>query len=130
MLKPLAKQIPPPLELECMKALWLLGEGSARDVREVLTRERALAYTTVMTMLDRLAKKGGLSRRKVGRAFIYSPLLSEEHLRGLAVHDLVQRFFNGSPESLAAYLKGARTDARVAVPEPQESSGRLDTALL
>ena len=73
-----AKQIPPPLELECLKALWRLGEGSARDVREALLQDRPLAYTTVMTMLDRLAKKGGLSRRKVGRAYVYAPAVTQD----------------------------------------------------
>ena len=123
-----AKQIPPPLELECLKALWHLGEGSARDVRQMLLRHRPLAYTTVMTMLDRLAKKGGLSRRKDGRAFVYAPAVSREAMRKLAVQDLVDRFFDGSAESLAAYVKAAPAPP-VFIPEP-ESDGRLDTALL
>ena len=65
------RDIPPPLELECLKALWGLGEGTVRDVRQILVGNRNLAYTTVMTVLDRLEKRGGVSRRKNGRSFVF-----------------------------------------------------------
>ena len=55
-----------------MEILWKRGASSVRDVSERL--ERPLAYTTVMTTLDRLYKKGLLDRRKQDRAFVYSPL--------------------------------------------------------
>jgi len=100
-----AREIPPPLELECLKALWTLGEGNVKDVREALTSSRNLAYTTVMTLLDRLARKGGVTRRKVGRSFVYAPALSQGVLRRLAVQDLVDRYFDGSREALAEYLR-------------------------
>ncbi len=119
------REIPPPLELECLKALWSIGEGSVKDVRTVLTRDRKLAYTTVMTILDRLAKKDRVSRRKVGRSFVYAPLLSREELRRLAVRDLVASFFNGSQRELMSYLAAAST------PEPAPSEPEpLDTTLL
>src|SRR6266545_2691218 len=95
-----SREMPPPLELQCLKALWTLGEGKVRDVRGVLTQSRNLAYTTVMTILDRLEKKGGVTRRKVGRTFVYAPLLSQESLRRLAVKELVESFFGGSEEAL------------------------------
>src|SRR4030095_9578911 len=69
-----SRDLPPPLELQCLKALWVLGEGNVREVREYLLAERNLAYTTVMTVLDRLVRRGGVQRRKAGRSFIYSPL--------------------------------------------------------
>ena len=49
-----ASEIPPPLELDCLRALWRIGEGSVKDVRGVITENRNLAYTTVMTVLERL----------------------------------------------------------------------------
>ena len=73
--------IPPPLELECLKALWTLGEGNVSQVRQELAGTRPLAYTTVMTVLDRLAHKGVISRRKAGRAFLYVPQVSRETLQ-------------------------------------------------
>jgi BlaI family penicillinase repressor len=98
------REIPPPLELECLKALWGLGQGRVRDVREVMVGNRNLAYTTVMTVLDRLEKRGGVTRRKEGRYFLYTPNVSREELRGFAVKELVDTFFDGSADALLAYL--------------------------
>jgi predicted transcriptional regulator len=120
--------IPPPLELECLKALWTLGEGNVKDVRRALTESRNLAYTTVMTVLDRLARKGGVARRKVGRSFVYVPVLKREVLRGLAVQDLVNRFFDGSQEALVEHLKNGASEA-TALSEPKVEAS-LDTTLL
>jgi predicted transcriptional regulator len=63
-----------PLEFRALEILWARGESNVRDVAERLGRP--LAYTTVMTTLDRLFKKGLLARRKVERAFLYSPRFS------------------------------------------------------
>jgi len=121
-----ARDIPPPLELECLKALWTLGEGNVKDVREALTSTRNLAYTTVMTLLDRLARKGGVTRRKVGRSFVYAPALSRGVLRRLAVEDLVDRYFDGSREALEEYLKSGVGQAAMERPAEEQ----LDPTLL
>lgn len=104
------REIPPPLELECLKALWGMGEGTVRDVREVLVGNRNLAYTTVMTVLERLEKRGGVTRRKNGRSFIYEPKISQDTLRRFAVKELVDAFFGGSEQQLRAFLKRAQSD--------------------
>src|SRR5271170_7638347 len=93
------REIPPLLELECLKALWGIGEGTVRDVREILVGSRNLAYTTVMTVLDRLERRGGVSRRKHGRSFVYAPKVSQDALRRYAVKELVDTFFGGSEEA-------------------------------
>jgi len=123
-----AREIPPPLELECLKALWTLGEGNVKDVRKALTSSRNLAYTTVMTLLDRLARKGGVTRRKVGRSFVYAPALSQGVLRRLAVQDLVDRYFDGSREALAEYLRNGGTGDEAAIGRAAEED--LDPTLL
>jgi BlaI family transcriptional regulator, penicillinase repressor len=120
--------MPPPLELECLKVLWKLGEGSVKDVRHGLTANRNLAYTTVMTVLDRLARKGGVARRKVGRLFLYAPVLSKDGLRRLAVRDLVDSFFEGSEDALLAYLR--QGDGSMAAARTRVTETRIDTALL
>jgi BlaI family transcriptional regulator, penicillinase repressor len=121
------REIPPPLELECLKTLWKLGEGSVRDVREALAA-RGLAYTTVMTLLDRLTRKGAAARRKVGRQFLYSAVLSREVVRRLAVKELVDGLFDGSEADLATMLQ-RRVEAPPAA-ATQPSDDDLDTALL
>jgi len=125
-----ARQIPPPLELECLKVLWTLGEGNVKDVRQALTGSRNLAYTTVMTVLDRLARKGGVARRKVGRSFVYVPVLSRGVLRRLAVQDLVDRYFDGSEAALLDLLKGGAPSVPAAMPADADAEADLDPTLL
>ncbi len=96
----------PPLELEAMKALWQLGEGTVREVRLEIAPRRPLAYTTVMTLLDRLARKGAVARRKEGRSHVYCPLISREAVLEVAVDRLAQDFFAGSRERLRDHLQG------------------------
>ncbi|MEO5894794.1 MAG: BlaI/MecI/CopY family transcriptional regulator [Vicinamibacterales bacterium] len=67
------------LEREVMEILWTEGSLAVRDVQTRLSR--AAAYTTVMTTLDRLYKKGVLGRVQAGRAFLYSPAATHEQLR-------------------------------------------------
>ncbi len=127
-----ARDIPPPLELECLRALWTLGEANVRAVREQLAPKRPLAYTTVMTMLDRLARKQAVSRKKAGRSFVYTPLITREDIRQLAIRELVDTLFDGSRESLAAYLAG---ESAVIPPitievESGAADQRLDETLL
>ena len=118
------RDMPPPLELECLKALWGIGEGTVRDVRDVMVGNRNLAYTTVMTVLDRLEKRGGVSRKKQGRSFIYVPKLSREELRRFAVKEVVDRFFDGSQEALARFL------GRSQEPGARSQNEDLDASLL
>ena len=121
------REIPPPLELQCLKALWELGEANVKDVRRVLTGNRNLAYTTVMTVLDRLERRGGVRRRKIGRSFVYTPTLSRESLRRLALKEFVDSFFDGSTDSLKDYLDGA--EPGVEFPDVMVEA-QMDTSLL
>jgi len=93
-----------PLELECLSVLWPMGEGTVRDIHRALAASRPRAYTTVLTIMDRLEQKGIVARRKVGRAFHYRARLSAEEARLKAVEKIVEGFFDGSSEALAAHL--------------------------
>ena len=130
-----SSEIPPPLELECLKALWRLGDGSVKDVREVITENRNLAYTTVMTVLERLARRGAVQRRKAGRAFVYSALLDKEQARQLALKEMLDTYFGGSLDALREYV-GTHREALSEPPPPQEAGNapiaveELDTTLL
>jgi BlaI family penicillinase repressor len=122
-----ARDIPPPLELLCLNALWNLKEANVSDVRRAVSEKKELAYTTVMTVLDRLVRRGAVSRRKAGRAFLYAPQMSREVMRGLALKEFIESFFDGSEENLRAFL--ARP--RAVVPElGRDNNSHLDTALL
>lgn len=127
---PSQRELPPPLELLCLNALWSLGEGSVNDVRRAVSKTKPLAYTTVMTLLDRLARKGVATRRKVGRAFHYAPQVSQESVRRAAFREFLDQHFAGSTDRLLEFLR------RPPSPEPEgpvaadTSDGRLETALL
>lgn len=104
------REIPPPLELECLRELWALGEGNVQAVKDRLAPRRPLAYTTIMTMLDRLVRKQAVTRRKVGRSFVYTPTVSREEIRQLAVKELVDALFDGSREHLVRWLSGIQEE--------------------
>ena len=80
-----------------MEIVWSCGECNVREVSQKI--DRPLAYTTVMTTLDRLYKKGLLDRRKEDRAFIYSPRLSRQEYEHKRAGHLVAGFLTGSQPS-------------------------------
>lgn len=85
-----------------MTALWQGGEKSVRDVQETFAGE--LAYTTLMTTLDRLFRKGLLARRKEGRAYLYSARVSHGELRQGAARGLLSRLLGKDRESARPIL--------------------------
>lgn len=123
---PASNKLLPPLELEVMKTLWQLGEATVRQVNAELNRRRPLAYTTVLTLLDRLTRKGAAGRRKQGRAHLYRPLIPRAAAVELAIDRLAHDFFEGSRERLLDHLQG-HSPASAESPAPE---GLLDAALL
>ncbi len=123
-----ASEIPPPLELDCLRILWHLGEGSVREVHAEMVKSRPLAYTTVMTLLERLESRGAVGRRKSGRAFLYTPRLEKDEARRAAVRELVESLFGGSEAALRVYLEGG--PERVVEAPAEEAGSGLDPALL
>jgi predicted transcriptional regulator len=88
-----------PLETKVLELLW--GKGRALTVRHVLPAFPELAYTTLMTTLDRLYRKGWLIRRQRGRAFAYEPRCSREQLLGELVSGQVTDLLAASGASAA-----------------------------
>lgn len=84
------------LERAVMEEVWKRHETSVRDVYTAFNEQ--IAYTTLMTTLDRLYKKSLLSRRKDGRAFVYSPRVTHDELeRGITV-DLIEELITSATE--------------------------------
>jgi predicted transcriptional regulator len=89
-----------PLEIEVMEMMWRFGASNVRDVLQRLEQlERKLAYTTVMTTLDRLYKKGFLDRELADRAFTYRARLSREEWDRRRAGEMVAGFLAGTEES-------------------------------
>lgn len=119
-----------PFELDCMNALWPLEEATVRQVQEALSSRRPRAYTTIMTILDRMAQKGVVTRRKVGRTYVYRANLSPADAKEKAIEQVVAGFFGGSREAFTAHLaaKGFPSPS-VAVsssPAPASASRELE----
>ena len=87
-----------------MKVVWRLEPASVRQVYEELLKRRHIAYTTVMTLMNILEKKGHLKKRQQDRAYIYSAAKPQKQVIGAIVRDFVQRVFNGSAEPLLLHL--------------------------
>ena len=108
------------LEREVMTQLWDAAEPlTVRQVHERLGRDRELAYTTVMTVLDRLAKKGVVIQERADRAYRYAPAQSREEMTAAVMLDALSAspdrdaalaHFVGrlSPEALAAAIAAAK----------------------
>jgi predicted transcriptional regulator len=128
MRKAATRVIPPPLELLCLNALWSLGQGRVKDVRLFVAPNRPLAYTTVMTVLDRLARRGIVTRRKSGRAFVYVPAVSRDSMRRLALQEFLDSYFESSPDRLLSFLQ-SESRTHPSAPSVLAANG-LDPALL
>jgi predicted transcriptional regulator len=76
------------LEREVLSVVWSRGDTTVREACDRL--DSSVAYTTVMTTMDRLFKKGLLGRRKAGRAFVYFATATREELEGALAADVVQ----------------------------------------
>jgi predicted transcriptional regulator len=99
------------LEREVMAVVWNAGEINVREACERLGA--SVAYTTVMTTMDRLFKKRLLARRKVGRAFVYSATATRDELDGAVATELVQSLLQrqgGEPLPLLSSLVDAVSD--------------------
>jgi predicted transcriptional regulator len=118
----------PELELEVMKILWALADATVGDVQEQLKPTRPLAYTTVMTVLDRLTRKHVVTRRKRGRGYVYRPALSREVARELALDRLLNDYFADNPENLLAYVR--RRHVSEPVGSRRTMAEQMDSALL
>jgi len=100
-----------PLEGEVMDVMW--SAGASLSVRAVLVelnrgRSQPLAYTTVMTVMSRLAEKDVLRRTKDGRGYVYEAAVTDE--AGLAVRDVIRDF---GDSALARFVEEARADPRL-----------------
>ena len=99
------------LESPVIRAVWDSPDSSARQVLESFSGRRNLAYTTIVTVLDRLYKKGLLKRRKEGKAFLYSPRLTREEFNQAVTRDVLAGLLKErSRPTLATFVELVATD--------------------
>jgi BlaI family transcriptional regulator, penicillinase repressor len=93
-----------PQELAIMKVIWRLGTATVREVHDALREHRDIAYTTVMTMMGVLEKKGHLKKSLVDRAHVFTPVKQQQEVVGSMVRDFVERVFDGASDNLLLAL--------------------------
>jgi predicted transcriptional regulator len=91
-------------EVRLMRVLWSRGRGTVADILDGLAGPRKPAYNTVLTMMRILERKGYVRHEKVGRAFVFVPLIDQTQARRTALGWLLNRFFNDSPGLLVLNL--------------------------
>jgi predicted transcriptional regulator len=89
-----------------MDDVWAEGEATVADVHARMSRRRKIAYTTVMTTMQNLEKRGLLVHEARGKAYLYRPALTREQFAAHAISGLIDRVFDGKPEGLFCYLLG------------------------
>ena len=95
------------LQLQAMEEVWRLGRATVAQVHEALAESRKIAYTTVLTTMRALERRGVVRHEQVGKAYVYEPLVSRENYAASSVHRLVDDLFDGSREKLLCHLLGA-----------------------
>ena len=87
-----------------MKVVWSTKRATVRQVYETLRERRAIAYTTVMTMMKILEDKGYLKKTLVERAHVYQPVKPRQQVISAMVRDFLDRVFDGAPDRLLLHL--------------------------
>ncbi|MCA9690633.1 MAG: BlaI/MecI/CopY family transcriptional regulator [Nannocystaceae bacterium] len=97
------------VQLAFMRALWDLGEGSVTDVQESLQGlGRALASTTVATVLGRLERRGFVTHRQDGRQYIYRAVVTRQEVQRSVLERVTDTLFRGDITALVGHLLRAR----------------------
>lgn len=92
------------LEVDVMGIVWNLKKATVKDVFEVMYERRRLAYTTIMTVMNRLAQKEILSQDKTTVPYVYKPLVDRDVMANSMVKEVVDRMLEGSAVPVVSYL--------------------------
>ena len=91
-------------ELEVMQALWEQSPLKVSDILDLIEREPKPAYTSLLTLVQTMEKKGYIKHLKDGKAFLYSPVLQQKKFLAAEVKRMAKRLFGGSPGALVLNL--------------------------
>lgn len=114
------------LEERIMRVLWRRGRpATVRDVHGALVKDTPLAYTTVMTVMDRLWRKGFLQREQRGRAYEYTPVRTEAEHTATLMNELLSRT-RDRRAALAHFVRGMRRSDEAELLRVTEGIDRVD----
>ena len=98
------------LEAEVMKIMWHKEKATVREVHEQLLLKKELAYTTIMTIMSRLADKGLLNKESKGNAFVYSPAVSETEFGSMVAGEVLDGLMEDFAEPAFSHLVDKLTE--------------------
>ena len=98
------KPVPTDLELEILKVIWDRGHATVREVYQDIQTQRKIAYTTVLTMMGILERKGHLTKKPGERAYVYSASQPQTKVVDGMIKEFVDRVFDGSAAPLLVHL--------------------------
>lgn len=103
------------LELDIMGIVWSKERATVKDVFEVMYERRKLAYTTIMTVMNRLAVKGILAQDKSAVPYEYTPLVKRDEMAQSMVGEVVDRMLEGSSSAVISFLmdRGTMSDEEI-----------------
>lgn len=105
------------LQLQVMDVVWRTGRATVAEVHQTLSQRRKLAYTTVLTTMRALERRGMVRHDQVGKAYVYEPVVSRDEYTASTVGTLVDQLFGGSREGLLCHLLGTDKVSRKDVAE-------------
>ena len=98
------------LEYAVLRAVWSSGTASAREIHTDVGAPRGLVYTTIAKVLDRLCAKGLVSRRRIGKSFLYTSKVPREAIERARATEALRRLLGPEPHPVIATLVDAMED--------------------
>ena len=118
--------LPTEAELEILQVLWQRGEGTVREVQEVLKESRGTGYTTALKQLQIMHRKGLVGRNDRQRSHVYSAAVGEEETQRRMVGKLLHRAFEGSSGRLVLHALAEETPSPEELAEIRELLNRME----
>jgi predicted transcriptional regulator len=98
-----------PVQFEILEAAWNSAAGaSVGEIWETVSAKRSVTRTTILNLVDRLAKRGWLARRKVDGVYRYTPTVDRQAATSKVAAEFVDAFFSGSARELVMSLVGSK----------------------
>jgi BlaI family transcriptional regulator, penicillinase repressor len=92
------------LQRAVLEVIWERGEASVHEVRDHLERKKALAYTTILTTLQKLEKAGWLGHKAAGKSYVYFPVRTREEAGAGSVRRFLKQVFEGDAVAMFQHL--------------------------
>jgi predicted transcriptional regulator len=96
------------LEADVLAVVWEYKRVRVRDVYETLRKQRKIAYTTVMTVMNNLVKKHLLTQDRTNTAYVYTPAITETKVTQTILDSVIKRLFGGRRNVAVSHLLGLR----------------------